>query len=206
MEIVKFYKKGRIVTVCFANGETIKIHYEVLCQTNLRLNQNISEIKLKEILKAEEIFSAKETALRALTRRIHSQKEIEQKLRKKEISSSVISKVIEYLLDRKYLNDFIYAERFTEERFFRKKYGFNRIKNELKRKGINESVIKEVFSQYHNEEDEIEVAAEKAEKKLKYYKKMGKYDDYQMKQKVTAFLINRGFSFDVARKTVQKIT
>ena len=56
------------------------------------------------------------------------------------------------------------------------------------------------------EEDEIEVAAEKAEKKLKYYKKMGKYDEYQMKQKVTAFLINRGFSFDVAKKTVQKIT
>ena len=205
MEIVKFYKKGRIVTVCLNNGEIFKIHYEVLCQIDLRLNQKISEEKKKEILKTEELFSAKEYALRALTRRIHSQKEVEQKLKKKEVSSVIINEVIKFLSDRKYLNDQTYAERFTEERFFRKKFGLNRIKNELKRKGISEVIIKTVFANYHNEEDEIKIASEKAVKKLNYYKKMGKYDEYQIKQKVMAFLVNRGFSFDIAKKTVLKI-
>lgn len=49
MVIVKFFKKGRFVTVCFDNGETIRIHYEVLCQIDLRLNQTITEDKKKEI-------------------------------------------------------------------------------------------------------------------------------------------------------------
>lgn len=205
MVIIKFYKKGRIVTVYFNNSEFIKIHYEVLCQVDLRLNQTITENRKKEILQIEELFSAKETALRILARRIHSEKEVRQKLKKKEISIKTITEVIDFLNDRKYLNDELYAERFTEERFLRRKYGFNRIKNELKLKGIDEQIINSVFSLYQNEEDEIKIAFDKAEKKLKYYQKMKKYDEYQLKQKITAFLINRGFSYEVSRKVNSRL-
>lgn len=199
MVIVKFLKKGRMVNVFFDNGESIKIHYEVLCQTDLRLEQTISEKGKKEIIDKEELFSAKETALRILSRRIHSEKEVRQKLQKKDISLKAVNQVIEFLTDRQYLNDNLFTERFVEERFFHKKYGFNRIKNELRLKGVSTSVIDSVLTAYKSENSEIDIAVQKAEKKLQYYKRMKKYDQFTLKQKLTSFLVNRGFSFETAR-------
>lgn len=70
MRILSLVKKNNYVTVSFDNDEKIRLHYEVAVQCGLRKNDELSETQLKSILKEEELFSLKNSALRLITRHL----------------------------------------------------------------------------------------------------------------------------------------
>ncbi len=82
-------------------------------------------------------------AIGLLSRREHSQKELAQKLLKKQFIADDIPEVIDYLLANNYLSD----ERFSESVFrtrINKGYGWLYIKNELKQKGVSSQIINQL--------------------------------------------------------------
>lgn len=142
------------------------------------------------------------SAMYSLDIRDHSEKEIRQKLSRKYDAQSVDS-AVEKLLDLGLINDRRYAELLTRELFERKKYGKNRVRSELFRRGIAQNVINDVLEEYEeeNEPDNVQTIVDIIEKK--YYNKL---HDEKSRQKTVAALVRLGYSFSDIRQAMSRFS
>lgn len=142
------------------------------------------------------------SAMFSLDMRDHSEREIRQKLSRKYDENSVDT-AVEKLIDLGLVNDRRYAELLTRELFERKRYGKNRVRSELYRKGIASDIINEVLEEYENENepDNVQTIVDIIEKK--YYNKLV---DEKSRQKVVAALVRLGYSFSDIRQAMREFT
>lgn len=85
------------------------------------------------------------TALRLLTRREHSKRELEQKLAQRNFTPDDIQSIVENLINTGLQSDARFAESFTRYRQ-NKGQGPLRIRLELKARGISDEIIEEVVN------------------------------------------------------------
>lgn len=98
--------------------------------------------------------------------------------------------IVNRLILKGYLNDEKFAEYYVENRFIKKGISKKRLKMELMKKGIDSKIIENVLeSGVRNDEEEI--------KKI-IAKKRNKYDD----EKLIAYLVRQGFSYDLVKDLV----
>lgn len=142
------------------------------------------------------------SAMFSLDMRDHSEKEIRQKLSHKYDEQSVDT-AVEKLLDLGLVNDRRYAELLTRELFERKKYGKNRVKSELFRKGISSDIINEVLEEYENENEPDNVQTIVDIIRKKYYNKL---NDEKSRQKVVAAFVRLGYSFSDIRQAMREFS
>ncbi len=142
------------------------------------------------------------SAMFSLDMRDHSEREIRQKLSRKYDENSVDT-AVEKLIDLGFVNDRRYAELLTRELFERKRYGKNRVRSELYRKGIASEIVNEVLEEYENENepDNVQTIVDIIEKK--YYNKL---IDEKSRQKVVAALVRLGYSFSDIRQAMREFT
>lgn len=142
------------------------------------------------------------SAMFSLDMRDHSEREIRQKLSRKYDEHSVDA-AVQKLIDLGLINDRRYAELLTRELFERKKYGRNRVKSELFRKGIDSDTINEVLEAYEeeNEPDNVEKIVDIIRKK--YYNKL---IDEKSRQRVVAALVRLGYSFSDIRQAMREFS
>ncbi len=142
------------------------------------------------------------SAMFSLDLRDHSEREIRQKLERKYDKQSADS-AVEKLLDYGYINDARYAENLARELFERKKYGKNRVKSELFRRGIASETVNEVLESYEeeNELDNVKTIVDIISKK--YYNKMA---DEKSRQKVFAALVRLGYRFSDIKDAMKEFS
>ncbi|MBQ5591333.1 MAG: regulatory protein RecX [Clostridia bacterium] len=142
------------------------------------------------------------SAMFSLDMRDHSEREIRQKLSRK-YDEQAVDTAVEKLLDLGLVNDRRYAELLTRELFERKKYGKNRVRSELYRKGIASDTVNEVLEEYENENkpDNVQTIVDIIRKK--YYNKL---IDEKSRQKVVAALVRLGYSFSDIRQAMREFT
>lgn len=142
------------------------------------------------------------SAMFSLDLRDHSERELRNKLSRKYDENSV-NTAMEKLLDLGLVNDRRYAELLVRELYERKKYGRNRVKNELYRRGIDSEIINEVIEEYENEseQDNIQTIVDIIRKK--YYNKL---IDEKSRQKVVAALVRLGYSFSDIRQAMSEFS
>lgn len=187
--------------ISFDNGERINVHKDVLINLNLFVDKPIDSNDLKAIQKEDEYLRTKNSAFRILTRRSNSEAELIKKLKRKEYSSSTIEKVVNELREKGYVNDLDFAVRYSEMRL--KKYGWNRVKNELYRKGISKELLPQIESEIDVEQDTHELKL-MAEKKFKSIIKK-ETETYKIKQKLFSYLVRRGFDFEDSKNVINQI-
>lgn len=203
MRIQSLVKKNNYVTVTFDNDEKLRLHYEVALQCGLRKNDEISDERLKEIEKQEELFSLKNSALRIISRRPHSEFELKVKLRKKGFDQTDINPIIENFIDKGYLSDKDFAFRYAEEALNKKK-GLMKIKGELISKGINREIIDEVMLSLNDEESFLENAKILANRKISSLKHKS-LEKNQLRQKLYSHLNSKGYNHTIIRQVVDEI-
>jgi regulatory protein len=142
------------------------------------------------------------SAMFSLDMRDHSEKEIRQKLMRKFDERSVDS-AVEKLIDLGLINDRRYAELLTRELFERKKYGKNRVRSELFRRGIDSDIVSEVIEAYEEENDSDNVEKIVDIIRKKYYNKLV---DEKSRQKVVAALVRLGYSFSDIRQAMREFS
>ena len=142
------------------------------------------------------------SAMFSLDMRDHSEREIRQKLSRKYDEQSVDT-AVEKLLDLGLVNDRRYAELLTRELYERKKYGKNRVRSELYRKGIASDTVNEVLEEYENENEPDNVQTIVDIIRKKYYNKL---IDEKSRQKVVAALVRLGYSFSDIRQAMREFT
>lgn len=134
-------------------------------------------------------LSTMDHALTILASRDHSTKEMAHKLKVKGHEVEQIAQTIDSLLEMNYLNDQRFAEFYVRSRI-NKPLGPQRIRQELRQKGITDEMIERALEE--NEADWFELA-----KELKI-RKFGAEStrDFKEKAKQTRYLQYRGFGFD----------
>ncbi len=124
-----------------------------------------------------------------LSRRDHSEAEMRAKLEKKELSQEDIEKTIKWLYKHKLLNDENFAQVYTDSIMRSRQVGPKWIIHKLRGRGIAEHIAEQTVTDAMacgTEEEIIKKATEEWKRIHPQYK-----DD---KQRLTRFLLSRGFS------------
>jgi regulatory protein len=132
----------------------------------------------------------KARALRHLARREHSRAELERKLAPHAESPQALEQLLDALAAKKQLSDERYAEARAHQ--LSRKYGAARIRQDLKAKGVDESIVEKVSA-------EGEVARAAAILARKYRAPATTRVELARRMR---FLLQRGFSHDTIRRVV----
>lgn len=205
MKIEKVTKKdGNTVIVHLDDDQKLFLSYEVFLKSGLRKNDEISEDRFSSLVTENQLYHIKQRALRYLGRRHHSVSELRTKLRQKAYDGELINSVIDELKGKKFLDDKNFAALFTEENLSVKKWGKNKIRSELIKRGIAREIIDEVLNTYLSGGEQAENAEDLARKKYKSLSSR-KYESDKLRVKLLTFLASRGYDYDVSKNAVDKV-
>ena len=205
MKVSKIVKKdARNVIIHFDNGDVLILSADVFFKSGLKKNDVISDDSFSFLVKENKLFHIRQRAFGYLGRRQHSTSEIRVKLIQKGYETELITEVLEDLLKNNYLHDLEFAKLYTEEKKKTKLWGKNKIKSELIKKGVKSDIIKEVMSEYLNEDIEFDNALITARKKYKLLK-LRVSDKKSLKHKLISFLNGRGYNYEIAGKVCDEL-
>lgn len=131
-----------------------------------------------------------------LARREYSRAEIEQKYRNK-YDEELLTRVLDKCQENGYQSDQRFAEMLVRSKTGQG-YGLLRILQEGKRKGLNESLLKECIQE--QQPDWFELATLLSQRKFK--EKTDK-QDRKLYEKRVRFLLSRGFSYEQAKYALE---
>ena len=179
-------KKGNI-WIYADNNYLTSLSPEVFLKSKLKVGDYIDEEILKKINADSDRHKAKEKALRLLSFRAHSKKELENKIKLSSTDESAqhaVNKMEELGL----VNDLEFSKAYAKELACLKYYSINRIKYELLKKGVDKSVISEAI-------EEIEIDEENNIKKFMQSKRYLCLDDEKVKRRALNALQRLGYSW-----------
>ncbi len=185
----------------YINDEfALGVHKNIIYKLHIEEGKIIDKEYFEKIIKAKEQKKANDYAVKLLSYRQRSQKEIEDKMKQKEYDTEIIDKTLNWLKKYDLINDEEFAKEYILSKA--KKYGSKRIKLELARKGIDEKVMQTVLEEEVSPDTEYHIALEGAQKKMKSYEGQEKNAIYR---KLAGYLQRRGFSYDIISKVLKKL-
>ncbi|WP_432663397.1 regulatory protein RecX [Wukongibacter baidiensis] len=194
-------KRNKNRVSIYINDEfAIGVSRDIIYKLHIEEGKVIDKDYFEEIIKSEEQKKANEYAVKLLSYRPRSQKEIEDKMKQKGYDAEMIDKTIKWLREYNLINDEDFAKEYILSKS--KKYGSRRIKMELGRKGVNEEVINEILDEEIDYDKEYSIALECAKKKMKAYKGDERNAIYR---KLASYLQRRGFSYDIISKILKEL-
>lgn len=122
-----------------------------------------------------------------LSRRNHSSKELKEKLLKT-VDEKSAQKAIEKFEELGYIDDEKFAQEYTEHLFKTKNYSPSHVRAELSRKGISKDIANAVLQSFEYDPRETII-------KIINKTYLRKLNDENGKEKVTAALMRKGFSY-----------
>ncbi len=163
----------------------------------LKVGKEVDEKQLSRIIEESEIKRAFEKAADYLASRMHSKKELIDKLIKKGFLKAHAEAACEKLSEYGYVNDEAFAKAFVQQN---SKYSKLILENKLRVKGIDKSIISEVIDSV-SDDLELELCKKQAEK----FAKGKDLSTLNGKQKLYASLARKGFSFGVIKSAISQV-
>jgi len=201
MVIKSYQQKGKYINIKFDDETCINIRYETFLAFKLTNNLNISEEDLAKLKYDSDTYDIKDKIFDLVSRRLHSKDELRIKLQKLGYQNNFINDVLNYLEEKKYLDDKKFAESYFKTLINKNKSKYEII-GKLKQKGINDELIENLFDKYYNQEVELENVLKLAKKKLKLLKNL---PVNLQKEKLILFLLRKGYKIDIVKKITDKI-
>lgn len=198
-------KRRNKIILKFNDYENVEINYDVYLSYPLYKEDEVSEKRINEIKLANAEYEVKNSAFRFLSNRNHSTFELKNKLKKKGYEKSIIEKILVELSEKKYLNDYSFAQNFVNNRVEIRKEGVMKITSELFKKGIKREIISEVTQTIKENPKNILNALDLGKSKLEKIRKRGETDYNKIKTKIFMFLKGRGFTSDVIFEVIGKL-
>ncbi|MFA7288790.1 MAG: regulatory protein RecX [Melioribacteraceae bacterium] len=204
MIISRLLKKGNNVIIFFEDNSKIKIDYEVVVKSGLRVNDNLEDVAREKLLAQDIRIRVRNGAFNYLGRRHHSFFELRKKLSAKGYDKDVIDETLNDLKDKGYIDDEDFAKRYIEESILRKKSGINKIIAGLYQKGISREIINRVMSGFDNHDEMTQNALEIANKKLNSLKQRNT-EKQKLKIKLFSFLSGKGYSSEIIKEVISQL-
>lgn len=163
----------------------------------LKVDQELSEKKVEEIVKKAEFQKILDKLLRFTTLRPRSEKEVRDYFKRKKVHESLVPDLLKKLRRLKLLDNSEFARWWVEQRQNFKPKSKRILKQELVVKGIKREIIEEVLGE--TPIDEEKMAKELLQKKAYKWKGL---PAREIKSKVSQYLAGKGFPWEVIEKVV----
>ena len=178
------------------------VSQDTLIRFNLHSGKILSEKMIGEIEAAEVLHKMREQTLRFLSRRAHSRKELDDKLRKKGHRKDLINKILDEFQARGYIDDTEFARMFTDEEIRLKSSGPLLIRSKLMQRGVTGQLIDQTISSLYSMEDQIANCRNLAHKK--YRTDLSGIDDKQ-RTGLISYLKTKGFHWEHISAAIPEI-
>ena len=132
--------------------------------------------------------------------RPRSEYELRQRLKRRGFSEPAIEETLLFLKEQGFVDDLEFARIWVESRI-KKPLGINRLKQELKIKGIGKDIIEQALESVsnYNEEAVVKDLACRRWEKLKHIQPQ------KAKRRIFLYLLRRGFSPDTIQEAISQI-
>jgi regulatory protein len=177
------------------------IDLENYLKLGLKIEQELTEKEIDEIVKKAEFQKVYDKVLRFASIRPRSEKEFIVWLKKHKVYKSLHKKLFNRLKKLDFLNDEKFAVWWVEQRQQFRPRGKRALRLELRNKGINKEIINEVLEEARV--DEYQIAKGLVEKKKRRWEKL---ESFEARKKMSAFLARKGFGWEVIRSVVKEIS
>jgi len=194
---VERVRRRRRVNV-FVDGEFgVALGVDLATERGVRPGCELSGTELRALADEDARREALQSALRFLSYRPRSEQELRQRLARKGLPRAAIAAAASRLRELGYLDDAAFARFWTETRQASRPRARRVVAGELRRRGIATEQVDEATAGI--EDDEAAFAA--AGRRLRTLSGL-EYQEFR--ERLGRFLTGRGFSYDVARRTIDR--
>lgn len=167
---------------------------ECYLTSGLKAGTSVTDAELSALLENNEYIICRNYLLKQISTYYKTEKGYRDKLYEKKFSYPAIKKSIDYALDKGYINDRRFAERYYER--FKTKKGKNLIISELKNKGVSAENLTFLSDVTANDDIVLNLVR-------KYMK--NKEKNLENKNKLIRSLASKGFGFEEIYRAVNEI-
>ena len=184
----------------FLDGEFAFVLYKgELCDYGIEQGKELHVEYYTEITETILVKRGKLRCMNLLQKKDYTEWQIRQKLSEGAYPTDVIDKAVEYVKSYHYIDDSRYVKQYINcysRTKCRKQIAFDLIK-----KGVGKEIIKEIFSEM-SDNGELTDETELIKRILDKKNYVSNEADWQKKQKMFAYLCNKGFSVEQIRRTL----
>ena len=190
MKILKYEKKKNgMYQVFFDNDNNIDISEEIILKYNLLLKKEADNDLIDKMLDENKVYIAYNLAIKYISTKMRSRKEVREYLSKREIDNDSINSVISLLIKEKYLDDDSYAKAYVNDKVLLTNDGPNKIKSKLNELGVNNDSISKALENF-----DIDTQKDKVSKIIKKMIETNRSKSATfLKSKILNYLINLGY-------------
>lgn len=191
-------KKRRGRRNLYADGQfVLGLSDETLLRAGLRTGDELSPERLASLRRMEERQYAKRTALRYLSTRPRTERELRDRLREAECSDEDIVALLEELRRAGLVNDAAFARAYVRDAIARRPAGRLLLRQKMLLLGLEKSLVEEVLGETLNPAGQQESALASARTYLaKKPAPKNREQRQKLRSHVAAHLARRGFSWD----------
>ena len=191
MQIVKYeFTKKNKYNVYLSNGEVLNLQEQVITENELLLKKEMSQELYNKLVRDNKIYELMEMAVKYISIRLRSIKEVKDYLLKKGGSNNEVEDAVQKLIESGYLDDNRFTKAFIKDKLKFTTIGDYKIKMQLNKLGVSTSIIEDNMNKIdeHIIEEKIKKIIEKDKKTNK------KYSGQILKNKIYNHLLNQGYS------------
>ncbi len=205
-KILKSRRERNKYEVFIDEQSAFRLSEAVVTKTGLYAGRRIDEKTVEEIVQADTFERAYQMAVNFISYRPRSSKEVIDRLVRKGFTQDLAHQITDRLREVRLLNDLEFGRMFIRDKLRGKPMGKAMMRRKLLEKGISFQLTERIIKEYVTDESEQEAARALATRKLKVSRSRFSGLDPSTRQKRLAdYLLARGFSSEVAYKTVRSI-
>jgi regulatory protein len=182
----------------FVDGEVVlTLGLDLALQRDIRPGRVLTPAELNGLRAEEARARALESALRLLAYRPRSERELRDRLRRKGAPRPAIDATVARLRELGYLDDAAFARFWTETSQAARPRSRRLLGGELRRRGIGREAVEEATAAIDDEEAAYRAAGRRL-------RALGGLEYQAFRERLGRYLTQRGFSYDVARRTIDR--
>jgi regulatory protein len=204
---IETQKKRRDRVSIFVDGEfALGLSKETLVRAALRVGDELPASRIAALTAEETLYQARTSALRLLSRRPRSERELRDRLREKEFADADADRVIASLKQSGLVNDAEFAKMYVRNALALRPQGERQLRQKLLLFGISRPLVEDTLRDIMPGVDEEETARSLA---LRYLAKSRSRatgtDPRKRRQLVAAMLARRGYAWSIISRVLKSL-
>lgn len=200
---IKPQKSGKRINIFLDGKFSFGIDLENFVNFGLKVDQELTEAEVEEIIKKAEFQKTLDKLLKFATLRPRSEREFKDYLKRKKVHESIHNELFNRLKRLELMDDRKFAQWWVEQRNSFRPKPKSILYKELCIKGINREIIRKILEEL--KVDESKIAKELLEKKSYRWDKLAKVDKNKARQKAAQFLARKGFAWEIVDRVVREV-